>query len=226
MVLVGLTAVLPGTSSIDIDNVAAGTTLVEHLIEKGHRRIAYLSCCFRQGSTIERTGGFMQALRNHEIDQKNCPALTTEFDSLDAARRAKKSANEEGEGIWGALLADEILNMPAETCPTALFCWSADITVDVIKRLNEKGFSVPKDFSVCAVDDSPLAQRANLIVVRQPLSQIGRRAAQVLIDKLRNRQYADEQVRFLGELIIRTSTRQILSSAGAGGGEISKEGKK
>jgi DNA-binding LacI/PurR family transcriptional regulator len=92
---------------------------------------------------------------------------------------------------------------------TAVFCFNDIAAIGAIRALKDSGCSVPNDVSVVGFDDILSAAYAtpSLTTVRQPLHEMGKRGAEVLLDRIANRdkEYPPE-ITMEPELIVREST--------------------
>jgi LacI family transcriptional regulator len=92
---------------------------------------------------------------------------------------------------------------------TAIFCFNDISAIGVIRAIYDAGLSVPEDISVIGFDDimSAAYHKPSLTTVRQPLREMGRQGAQVLLDMISqpDKQYPEEIV-MQPELIVREST--------------------
>jgi DNA-binding LacI/PurR family transcriptional regulator len=92
---------------------------------------------------------------------------------------------------------------------TAAFCFNDIAAIGAIRALHEAGLSVPQDVSVVGFDDiqSAAYSTPSLTTVRQPLADMGRRGAQILLSRIQNsEQEFPGEVLMTPELIIREST--------------------
>ena len=98
-----------------------------------------------------------------------------------------------------------ILEKNSEEPPDAFLASNDRMAIGVLQALRAKGLSVPKDVSVVGFDDLE-AENADpaLTTIRQPVFEMGQRAAEVLIAMLRKEPYATEHM-FAPELIVRAS---------------------
>jgi LacI family transcriptional regulator len=92
---------------------------------------------------------------------------------------------------------------------TAVFCFNDISAIGAIRALKDAGLSVPLDVSVVGFDDiqSAAYSTPSLTTVRQPLTEMGKRGAQVLLERIANREneFAAEIV-MEPELVVREST--------------------
>jgi LacI family transcriptional regulator len=194
MVLVGTTATLEGVSSVDIDNVAAGATVAQHFLDLGHRRFAFLGRNRLTASSLEREQGFRTALLAAGIPARDIHHFSHE---------------EYGEDVASAVLA-----MREEVRPTAVLGWHDNSAIQAIRIFREHGLRVPEDVSVMGIDSSPESALCEppLTTLRQPLPNLGKRAANLLIDKVEDHTHPDEVVRVSVEFILRRSTAPVRQS--------------
>jgi LacI family transcriptional regulator len=92
---------------------------------------------------------------------------------------------------------------------TAIFCFNDIAAIGAIRALKDAGVAVPGDVSVVGFDDiqSAAYSTPSLTTVRQPLAEMGKRGAQVLLGRIANRdkEYTAEIV-MAPELVVREST--------------------
>jgi LacI family transcriptional regulator len=142
----------PGASHawVDVDGAAGVRQATEHLLDRGHQRVAWLG--WMPGSRIgaDRRAGWEQAMtaRGLAID-------------LDRAT--------DGSVHAGRVAAAELLDGPH---PTAFVCASDSLAVGVTQALAERGLRTGADASVVGFDDSAVAQLTGLSSVRQPLEDV------------------------------------------------------
>ena len=155
-----LPVVIFGNNDLDVpldivktDNYGAGVMLAEHIIDLGHRRVAYLH------SKPDWWGYPSSVRKEGVIDtfRRRCPSA-----ELFIAEREWKGELELGMyGLSiksGYEMALKYLQRPHDV--TAIIANSDAAAYGVLKAIHEKGYSVPKDYSVCGVD--------NLIQSAQP----------------------------------------------------------
>ena len=108
----------------------------------------------------------------------------------------------------GRLMAQEVLTATDDP-PTAIFAANNFRAFGAVRALRELGLKVPDDISVVAFDDLPVewVDEPFLTVAAQPAYDIGRRAAELIIDRLEGEPTAaGESVVLPFELIVRRST--------------------
>jgi LacI family transcriptional regulator len=156
--------------SIDIDNQGTAAAAVDHLCALGHRRIAYLGGPEEFVFSVEeRQLGYQEALRAHGVRPDPALERLGLHGDADAARAV-----------------DELLALPAERRPTALFCWNDETALAAVRRLRSRGVSVPGAMSVLGIDDVPpaAAGRPPLTTFRQPWAALGAAALAEVLARL------------------------------------------
>ena len=92
---------------------------------------------------------------------------------------------------------------------TAIFCFNDISAIGAIRALKDAGLSVPGDVSVVGFDDIQSAEYAtpSLTTVRQPLREMGKRGAQVLLERIADRESEfPAEIVMMPELVVREST--------------------
>jgi len=154
-----------GLFSLQIDDRRGAMLAVRHLLELGHRRIAFITGSENHPDAIERLGGYKKALEEAGI-------------GFDPRLVAVGDWHEEG-GLRATL---ELLD--ARTHFTALFCVNDQTAYGALLGLFRKGLSVPGDVSVVGFDDLPasLYRVPPLTSVRQSIGILGEQSVQAMLD--------------------------------------------
>ena len=154
---------------VTIDDVEGGRLAVHHLLDAGHRRIAFVGDRegnpFGFGSSQRRLQGMSQVLADVGVE------LPAELVRRGPHGRAAAHA-----------MATELLALASP--PTAIFAASDVQALGVLDAAQEAGAAVPGTLSVIGFDDVDLAGVAGLTTVRQPLRESGRAGARLLLAEL------------------------------------------
>ena len=179
---------LPGSATVRVDHKAGGRIATEHLLELGHRRIAHIAGPKGLGVSQHRLDGYRRALSAHGVAFEESLVVEGDF-------------SEDG-GYRGI---QELLRR--RTRFTALFAANDLSAIGAMTALREHGLQVPGDVSVVGFDDIHLASYTSpkLTTVRQPIYDMGRAAAKLLIDARRKKVGLKDKI-FDGELVVREST--------------------
>ncbi|HWQ34894.1 MAG TPA: LacI family DNA-binding transcriptional regulator [Blastocatellia bacterium] len=174
--------------SVMIDNVTASRTAMQHLLELGHRRIAYIGDQAGFQSDTERFAGYRQALA-----LAGCPF------------RPELVAHGNGKPEGGRQAMTKLLAL--DEMPTAVFCYNDMSALGALRAIDEHGLKVPADISVVGFDDVFFASwmRPLLTTIRQPKRQMGRLAMETLLRIFAGEQ-AGTSIKVNGELVVREST--------------------
>ena len=149
--------------SVESDNLTGGLLATRHLIELGHRRIAFMAGRPDLESSRLREAGFRQALSEAGIEVDPWLVRMSDY-RRDAAHQP----------------AIELLSRPDR--PTAVFAGNDLSAIGTMEAAQEMGLDVPGDVSVIGFDDIPEAARTTpaLSTVRQPIQQMGSAAVRLL----------------------------------------------
>ncbi|MGW6296803.1 substrate-binding domain-containing protein, partial [Streptomyces sp. NPDC055058] len=161
--------VAEGTSecSVSVDDVAGGALAVRHLVDAGHRSIAYVSGPPGLHQVRDRRTGALHALAEAGLGPEHLRELPTERLDVAAGRDA-------GARLLG--LADR---------PTAVFCANDLLALGVLQAMYAAGVDVPEDLAIVGYDDIEFAAAAAvpLTSVRQPAVTMGAMAAELLLEE-------------------------------------------
>jgi DNA-binding LacI/PurR family transcriptional regulator len=160
MVLLG--ASLPGSFSVEIDDVAAARMATTHLVELGHRRIGLVSGRpferFPFTAPPERRRGFLLAHKEAGLPWDPNLEVSADFTARGAQRAALP-----------------LLDHPNR--PTAVFAESDEMAIGVMAAARSLGLRIPEDLSVVGIDDHDLSESLGLTTVAQPVRTLGELAA-------------------------------------------------
>ncbi len=183
--------------SVGVDDVLGGRLATSHLLDMGHRRIAFVGGPTTLQQVAERREGAAQALHGRAGS-----LLTIETPSLSIST--------------GRTAAEQIANLSATKRPTAVFCANDLLALGVLQELTRHGLRVPQDIALVGYDDIDFAAAAvvPLSSVRQPREQLGRTAADLLLEEVNDPQrHKHRQVVFEPELVVRESSSLRRSAA-------------
>ncbi|MEA5455035.1 substrate-binding domain-containing protein [Sinomonas sp. JGH33] len=175
--------------SVGATNWAGGRAAADHLLDLGHRRIAYLGGPESAECNQARLHGYMSALMSRGV--AFAPELVI---------HGKFRAEHGIEGL-AALLA-----LPEP--PTAVFAGNDGIAVGVLREARRRGIHVPEELSLVGFDGTVLAEDSvpALTSVTQPLHDMGRTALRTLLREARGEQLDSHRVELATQLVVREST--------------------
>ncbi len=189
--------VLIDHQGIDETGPAVGATnwqgaydATQHLLGLGHRRIGFITGQVEMGCARDRLAGYRAALAAAGVPAD--PALVREGDFF------------QPHGFAGARA---LLALPQP--PSAIFASNDVSAFGVMEAVRDAGKRLPDDMSIVGFDDIPQAAQVNptLTTVRQPLEQMGRTAARMLLEIIGDPDRPAARVELPTELIVRASTR-------------------
>lgn len=179
-------------SYIGIDDYAAGSLAVQHLVDLGHRDIALVH-------------GDNQTDLNFDVPRVRILAFH------DVMERAGLPTRPEWEQ-WGdfTLLSGQeafrrLWSLPGKK-PTAIFCASDEMAMGVIFEAAKAGVRVPQDVSVIGIDDHDFAEAMGLTTVSQHPDDQAELATRMLLDELDGQAGAVRSLAAPHELIVRGTT--------------------
>jgi len=193
MPLVTMGARMPGLTCVRIDDVAAASSAVYHLLHQGHEKIVMLAGFdedqhFGFASSGDRRRGFRQAMASA---------------GLAAGDQSIVVAGAYGiEG--GAQAMDELLAGPR--MPTAVVGEYDELAIGALRSLRRAGIPVPSRISVVGIDDHEMSSVVDLTTVGQPVQEEGATAAQLLLDTLGERLPEPADLILPTRLVVRGST--------------------
>lgn len=176
--------------SIYHDDLDGSRQITRHLIELGHRRIAYLGNSLSGRTTLDRLTGFEQ-----EMTAAGLPTLPGYVFQVP------------GGSPENALAArDHFLALPDH--PTALVCFNDMLAIGLLQGLQGGGLRVPEDISLAGFDNIVFSAYTNppLTTFDQPKRFIGSEAARLLLDLLSGAPVQPKIHMLQGRLLVRQST--------------------
>ncbi|HEX2949887.1 MAG TPA: GntR family transcriptional regulator [Armatimonadota bacterium] len=156
----------PRLHSIAVDNMQGVISGLRHLVQQGHRRVAFIGANTDSYDTIDRVEGFRIGVKTLGLDQD--PSLLI--------------CQDHPKGIQAFVeeTLDTLFSRP--TPPDAIFSGGFTLTGHILEAFARRGITYPNDVSLIAFDDSSLFSHlaTPLTVIKQPLAEVGKRAARVL----------------------------------------------
>lgn len=196
---------VPGVTNIAVDNKKATYAALEHLLQLGHRRIAFFKGHRGSADTEYRWKGVLRAAATLGIEVR--PELTVQLQK--EVPNPGPSVPEEGYESGKKLLEG------GERF-TALFAFNDISAIGAVRAFRDAGLRVPEDVSVVGFDDIQAAAylTPRLTTVRQPLRQMGEMAAKQLLMRISNGDgKAPRLISLAPELVVRESTGPAPDSA-------------
>jgi LacI family transcriptional regulator, galactose operon repressor len=186
-------------TSVGSTNFTGGLAATQHLLDLGHRRIAYLGGHVTSACNQARLQGYRAALETAGVP---VPAGYV---------RSGSFLHEDGLLQGGA-----VLDLPEP--PTAVFAGSDETAAGVLEAARERGLRIPEDLSVVGFDDTEVARLSSpaLTTVRQPLGDMGKVALRTALRLADDEEIDSHHVELATELVVRRSTGPVPAPAAEG----------
>jgi DNA-binding LacI/PurR family transcriptional regulator len=191
-----------GVTNIVLDHRFAAELTLAHLYSLGHRRIAFMRGQPFSSDSDERWHSLVQAARESGITMH--PELIVQL----------------SRDIWTPELGYPVIQqLLANTGNfTAVVSFNDISAIGAICALQDFGLRVPEDVSVIGFDDISVAafNTPKLTTIRQPLSNMGRIAAQCVLNQILQSEEFRKQITVEPELVVRQSTGMVARATGRG----------
>lgn len=178
-------------SSVEVDDYEGAFRATEYLIQKGYKRIGTLTGPLTLSIAKARFEGFRDALKKHGME------LPLEW-------VVHGGMNEED----GVVSVEKLLSQ-SNPWPDALFCVNDPVALGAMMWMKEKGIRIPDDIAMMGFTDNPEASMIEppLTTMRQPAYLIGKTAAELLLDEIKNKKRGHAPVHCVlkTELVVRKS---------------------
>ncbi len=180
--------------SVTVDDFRGGQLGCQHLLELGHRNIAFVGHPEKSPKVLRRLEGARDAASKAPT-AVNLEVISVKSWTIEAGQRA------------GVSLARK----QRSSRPTAVLCANDMVALGMMQQVVRAGLSVPGDLSIVGYDDLEWAAAATipLTTVRQPRRLLGRTAVQMLLQRLEDApgdSPAANRVVLMPELVVREST--------------------
>ncbi len=181
---------------VEIDNKMAVKKAVEYLINNGHKKIVHFAGPLESAHTKKRIDGFRKAFSGS--------SLVFHKEMIIPIGSNNKISYEKTINYFRSLQRKDY--------PTAIVCFNDQQALAVITALRDLNIKVPKDISVIGNDDIHYAEiySVPLTTINSPQSEIGRKAAEILIRNIESPTLLPvERVVLDTKLVVRKSTRKL-----------------
>jgi LacI family transcriptional regulator len=178
--------------SVAVDDDLGGRLAITHLLEQGHRRIAFVGGPSSIRQIADRRAGAAAALSESRAAAELTVVETTALTFREGSRAGER-----------------VLSMAPSERPTAAFCANDQVALGFLQEMTRQGVRVPTDIAIVGYDDIDFAAAAAvpLSSVRQPREQLGRTATELLLEEVeRPTEHRHRQVVFEPELVVRESS--------------------
>jgi LacI family transcriptional regulator len=180
--------------SVAVDDVLGGELAARHLLDLGHERIAFVGGPSTIGQVRDRRRGARRALEAAGFPRDRLVELATSALNVAGGRGA----------------AERLAGLPLARRPTAAMCANDLLALGLLQQCVGLGLVVPDDLAIVGYDDIEFAAAAAvpLTSVRQPRTELGAMAAELLIDEATGADHQHQRIVLDPELVVRASTRR------------------
>lgn len=198
-------------STIDVDAAGGSRQATEHLLALGHRKLAIMIHAPKTGQASGGAGvspaspitrdlaisqpklrGAIEAITQAGLDKGNLQIINFYQESIESVYEAARE------------------KLISNDAPTAILASNDTTALAAISAANSLGLSVPQDLSVVGYDNTKASRfyTPALSTVSQTHLNIGRRAAEIVIDRIESRDSQPSAIQLKPELIVRQSTAE------------------
>lgn len=176
-------------SQVIVDDYAKSFFLVEHLIKSGHRRIVHLQGPDDVYNSVERAKGYKDALSKFKIPFEEDMLIKTGLTFRDGEKAA------------------DLLLEKGTPCD-AIFAFTDTLAIGAMNRLRELNKKIPEEIAIASFSGTVLSTIVypQLTTVEPPLLQMGKTAAELILEKIKNPSSPNRTVVLNAEIRLRAST--------------------
>ncbi|MBN2983858.1 MULTISPECIES: LacI family DNA-binding transcriptional regulator [Cohnella] len=188
---------VPGVESDIVlgDSKEGARTLVRHLADMGHRRIAMINGSLAASTARQRLEGYREALKLHDLEYEEEDVLETSFEPHSDLTEIEE---------WLGRLRPDV---------TAIIAGNNVLAVEVIRALSARGRKLPDDMSVVSFDEWAAYAEIDpfLTVISQQAYQFGYLGMQLLIDRIKEGESAGpwKKIVLPSQLLVRRSVSRL-----------------
>jgi LacI family transcriptional regulator len=181
------------TDKVLIDNFSAAYGATKHLIEQGYKKIGHLAGAQQQFVYKKRLEGYVAALKDHGFEKEEALIHYSRLNHEDGRDGAKS-----------------LLKLSAR--PDAVFAANDTSAIGFMQYVEEVGLAIPQDIGIVGFNNDLISSivRPQLSTVDHPGIEIGRKSAELILEKLFNKSLntIPQTVTFRTQLIVRESSRR------------------
>lgn len=174
--------------------------MVEYLIKNGHKDIGFIGSIDMTSSIYSRWCGYQKAMSAYglEVDRNHCILESSPLESLLGMRGAQS----ELEGYIEKMTS----------FPSAWFCASDGVGVNLLRILAKRGIRVPEEISVAGFDNQEITRECtpNLTTYDVKRTEMGRLAVERLLQKIESPLKSTYKISIHGDIVVRDSVCQYI----------------
>lgn len=177
------------TDKIVVDDFDGGYRVTQHLIDQGYKRIAHLAGPQNLKTYFDRKNGYIDAIRKNGIAYDENLVIVSTLTSED-----------------GVPAIEKLMSLPNP--PDAAFCGNDTTALSVMIYLRDKGVRIPDDFGIVGFSNEPFSKvvSPSISTIIQPGFTMGQKAAELIIQKIENKERTFQTIVLPTELIVRESS--------------------
>ncbi len=193
------------TNAIYVDGYTGIKRITEHLIQLGHREIAFIKSLERYNVANDRYQGYLDAMKKAGLNVKKELVYEGNYHIESGCQAAKY------------FLENKRISLTAIVSSTDL------MALGVMNYLKSQGYQIPQDIAVAGFDDIYMSKLTTppLTTYKQPIKDIAKKAVKLILHQLNHPKTEKKQIKLEGELVIRRSTDITKSETEIIGDEIS-----
>ena len=177
-------------SYVDIDGFDGLRQAMQHLLARGHQRIAAIAWPEDSRVGNERMRGYFESMKA-------------------AGLKVRAGWVERGQGTFefGRAAAARLLKLPAADRPTAIVTLNDTQAIGALHTARDQGLIVGRNLAIIGFDDAPMSQYLypSLTTVQQPIHEVGRKCVEILVSLLKGEEPVERHVLVTPKLILRAS---------------------
>jgi DNA-binding LacI/PurR family transcriptional regulator len=179
-----------GASCVSADDEESSKAITTHLLDHGYERIAHLRGQLSVSVGRDRCNGYKRALLERNIPLSNELIIESGFDE---------------SGGYESM--NTILALPKRLHPRAVVAVNDAAAFGAMQSIEEHGLRIPQDIAIVGFSDDIRAALVNppLTTMRQPAYEVGKRAAQKLLDIVEGRSTSVDEIIIKNEQVLRRS---------------------
>lgn len=180
------------TSKVLVNDYEGALKAVEHLIKNGYRNIAHIAGPPSLLLTRNRLGGYRDALKKYKLPFKEDLVVHCNLSKKDAVQ-----------------CAEQLLNM--KNRPDAVFCVNDPVAIQLMLEAKKRKIKIPSELGIVGFSNEPSGEviEPALTTVQQPVADIGRSAADILLTAIKQGEdYVPEMKSLKTTLIVRESSKR------------------
>ena len=179
------------TDKIVVDDFNGGFKVTQHLIDQGYKRIAHLAGPQNLMTYNLRKKGYLEALQKNGIVSDDSLILISTLTSDD-----------------GVPAVQQLMNL--SNPPDAIFCGNDTTALSAMIYLRDKGIRIPEEFGIIGFSNEPFSKvvSPSISTIAQPGFEMGQKAAEMIIQKIENKEKTFQTIVLPMEMIIRDSSNR------------------